>query len=269
MRRYMRIEGGLFCPARLTVMRNYFTIRSDGFTLVELLVVIVVIVLLATLAVPSMQQAMALAEQRKCQSNLHAMVNAHSLYSSDNRGSKPPLVWSKTSKLGGTTSVQYDWASPNVKMEGHPVGQGILVAKSYIPFRTLLCPAASMSDDGDSDEQAWRTSKQAGSSYSYFWRHSSTVPGTTATQLASGRKYFDCERDDRPALIMDVNASDGHRYVGAYEGVAWKSHPRLGFVNIAYIDGSLRQVKNSKVKLKFPFNRTAELTWWDRAHREY
>ena len=40
--------------------------------------------------------------------------------------------------------------------------------------------------------------------------------------------------------------------------MAWESHPRLGLVNIAYIDGTLRTVKNEKVKLQFPFNKTAE-----------
>jgi prepilin-type N-terminal cleavage/methylation domain-containing protein len=250
-------------------MRSYAKRRCDGFTLVELLVVIVVIMLLAALVVPSMQQAMALAAQRKCQSHLHGLVQAHSLYGGENGGSKPPLVWSKTSKLGGKVSSQFDWASPNVKKEDHPIGQGILVDKGYVPFKSLLCPDASMSADGSTDEKAWRTSKNAGSSYSYFWRHSSTVPGTAASQLASGRKYFDCRGTGRSALIMDVNAADGHRYIGAYEGTAWKSHPRLGFVNIAYIDGSLRQVKNDKIILKFPFNRTAELNLWELAHKEY
>ncbi len=249
-------------------MENYCKTRCDGFTLVELLVVIVVIMLLAMLAVPSMQQAMALAAQRKCQANLHGLLNAHSLYGGENRGDKPPLVWSKTSKLGGNVSVQFDWASPNVKKEDKPIGQGILVDKGYVPFKTLLCPDASMSADGSTDEHAWRTSKNAGSSYSYFWRHSSTVPGTTARHLASGRKYLDCNGTGRSALIMDVNAARGHRYLGAYEGVAWPSHPRLGFVNIAYIDGSLSQVKNDRVMLKFPFNRTAELNWWELAHKE-
>ena len=250
-------------------MRNYYTTRDTAFTLVELLVVIVVILLLAVMSVPSIRQAVALAEQRKCQSNLHAMVNAHALYSSENRGLKPPLVWSKSSKMSGKISVKYDWASPNVKMEDQAIGQGILVEKNYIPFRTVLCPSASMSEDGAVDEQSWRQSKRAGSSYSYFWRHSSTVLGTAAVHVASGRKYLDCEIDNRSALIMDVNAADGHRYVGAYEGTVWKSHPRLRLVNIAYIDGSMRAIDNEKVKLRFPFNKTAELSWWDLAHREY
>lgn len=242
-------------------MRSYHTTRSAAFTLVELLVVIVIISLLAMLVVPSIQQAMALGEHTKCRSNLHAMVNAHALYSSENRGSKPPLVWDRKGK------VKYDWASPNVKMEDQAIGQGILVSKEYIPFSVILCPSSSMSADGMADARAWRRNTRAGCSYAYFWRHSSTVK--SAAQLASGRKYFGCENDNRPALVMDVNAADGHRYVGAYEGTVWESHPRLRLVNIAYIDGTVRAVKNEKVKLQFPFNKTAELRWWDLAHKEY
>jgi len=242
-------------------MKKDYTIRAGGFTLVELLVVLLVLALLTMLVVPSIQRAVALAQHTNCQGNLHAMVNAHALYSSENWGSKPPLVWT----LGGKT--RFDWASPNIKMENKAIGQGVLVKKGYLPFKTILCPSSSMSADGELDEHAWRNDSRAGCSYAYFWRHKSTAKN--AADLACERKYSSCELDNRSALIMDINANNGHRYLGAYKGMAWESHPLVGFVNIAYIDGRLRAAKNEEVKLRFPFNKTAEIRWWDLAHKRY
>lgn len=242
-------------------MRYCGSERRDAFTLVELLVVITIIAMLAGIIAPSIQQGVALANSTRCKSNISEVLKANGLYSAKMRGFKPPLLWDK----GG--SSESGWASPNVKMEGQPIGQGILVKDGFLTFNLLLCPIASISKDGAIDEAAWRDNAQAGSSYSYFWRHSSTVK--SPEHMKSGWKYSGSSDAGRPGLIMDINADSGHPYEGAYKGSAWESHPLLGIVNVGYIGGSVESVSNKVVKLESLFDETAELRWWDQAHKEY
>ena len=240
-------------------MRESNTLRATAFTLVELLVVIVIISLLLTMAVPTLRQAMALAQQSKCKKNLLSQVQAHALYGSEHHFNKPPLVW----KFYGTFG--YFLTSPNVKMSGQTIGQGILVKEGYMPLRAILCPASAMLEDSAMDEEAWARKTVSGSSYSYFWRHSSSYSGRD--DLLSEYKYSDAEAEGRYGLSMDFNAHSGHQYVGAIGSSDWASHPLLGLVNIAYSDGSVNAEDNTKIILSLPFNLKAKLDWWELAHK--
>ena len=71
--------------------------RCHGFTLVELLVVIAIIAVLAALLLPALSQAKASAQSAKCQSNLHQMGLALTMYVGDFRcypASQPSKVMS-------------------------------------------------------------------------------------------------------------------------------------------------------------------------------
>ena len=242
-------------------MRESNTSRGAAFTLVELLVVIVVLALLLTITVPAIRRAMALAEGSKCKSNMLFMGRAHALYGSENRFNNPPIVWITSRSFG------YFLTGPHVKMYDQPVGQGILVKGNYISLRTLLCPAATMFDDAAMDEEAWAKNSTSGSSYSYFWRHSSSFE--KKGDLRSDYKYTDAEAEGRYGLSMDYNAQAGHGFIGAIGPGALVSHPQLGLVNIVYSDGSVRSEDNSKVVLSPPFNVKGELAWWELAHQAW
>ena len=62
-----------------------------GFTLIELLVVITIIGLLAALLFPVFAKARERARQTVCESNLHQIGLAISMYQSDNGGGLPPV----------------------------------------------------------------------------------------------------------------------------------------------------------------------------------
>ena len=239
-------------------MREFNTSRGGAFTLVELLVVIVVILLLLALAVPPMHRAMAMAQLSKCKKNLDSQATAHALYGSENHFNKPPIVWRSSFSFG------YFLVSPNSKVSGQPVGQGILVHEGYLSLRTILCPASSMLEDSALDEESWIKKTLSGSSYSYFWRHSSSF--NKRAQLLAEYKYTDAEREGRYGLSMDFNAQSGHKYIGAMGSSDWASHPVLGLVNIAFSDGSVVTEDNSKIVLRPPFNLKAKMEWWDLAH---
>lgn len=242
-------------------MRESNTSRAVAFTLVELLVVLVVLVLLITLTVPTIRQAMALAQESSCKSNLHFQAQAHIAYGSEHHFNKPPLVWESYSSFG------YYLISPVVKMSNQPIGQGILVEENYLSLRTLFCPASSMLDDWAIDEDAWAKRSMSGSSYSYFWRHSSSYDARD--ELLKGYKYTEAEAEGRYGLSMDFNSKSGHRYIGALGAGDWASHPVLGLVNIAYSDGSVKAEDNSKIVLRPPFNLPAEIEWWELAHKAW
>jgi len=242
-------------------MREFRTLRREGFTLVELLIVVFIMALLTTLIIPSARLALAKAQHLKCKTNLDGQLKAHFLYAADNNQNKPPLIWKLNKK------TRYFVAAVNVRMQNEPLGQGILVAEGYMPLRMLFCAASSMADDRAIDEEAWDKRTISGSSYSYFWRHSSTIDN--ADDVMAPFTFGDSQREGRFGVAMDFNAAAGHTYIGAYDDDDWDSHPLLGFVNISYSDGTVHEKDNSKIVLQFPFGRDARIAWWDLAHEAH
>jgi len=83
-----------------------------GFTLIELLVVIAIIAILASLLLPAMGRAKALAQKTKCTNNLKQMGLGMLLYADDNQGLIPrgndPIWWQVlTPNLGGQQRKDY------------------------------------------------------------------------------------------------------------------------------------------------------------------
>lgn len=63
--------------------------RKNAFTLIELLVVIAIISILATILIPSLQQAKDLAMEVTCQNNLKQIIRAQHMYAHDNNSMMP------------------------------------------------------------------------------------------------------------------------------------------------------------------------------------
>jgi len=230
-----------------------------GFTLVELLIAIAIIGTLLSILVPSLNRARALTRQAICIMHLRGQAQAHALYCSQNHEYKPPLM------VRGKHSIRVDYVSPRIKWSNKPVGQGILVAKSYISLEMLYCPSASMRRDRELDQAAWEELPDAGSSYAYFWRHPSCISDPLVP--ARGATYQEAVDTERTALAMDVNCEAGHSYTGDYEGRDWPSHPVVGKVNVSYASGSARALDAETGRLAYPGGDLEELEWFDKAHR--
>jgi hypothetical protein len=191
--------------------------------------------------------------------NLRLQAIAHVAYGSANHDNKPPILTSRRNQLVP------DWVSPNTKLAGKAVGQGLLVDTAMLPFPALLCPSSSMSRDADIDRAAWQNLTVSGSSYAYFWRGPDTVASPAA--VAVGATYQRAGALNQAALSMDINAEAGHPYLGEYEDCAWESHPSLRVVNVSFIDQRVTAVPSARLVLKYPAGAFEELQWFDAAHK--
>jgi prepilin-type N-terminal cleavage/methylation domain-containing protein len=222
-----------------------------GFTLVELLIVIAIIALLVSILLPSLARAKAMARLLTCQTNMSAQVKGHAMYAAQWNDLKPPILPGQ------------DRISPNLRTWTMPSGQGVLVDEQYVELDAMYCTSTAMEDDAANDQAKWENdAPTAGSSYVYFYRREGSSP-------SGGVTYDYSLRMGRPVLAIDVNCRQGHRYLGEYSDRAWPSHPSLGRVNVAGVDGSVKTFDAPDLRLGPPGRLAEELNWWDRVNEEW
>ena len=125
--------------------------RTDGFTVVELLVVILIISVLMALLLPALAIAMKLGRQTVCLSNLRQIGLAYAMYGNDYSSRYPPPDFNPPAGLGyqgnavGSYWVQY--LTPYFSEGGPYIAttqgvqwyhQKLALAKS----QTMICPQA-------------------------------------------------------------------------------------------------------------------------------
>ena len=118
---------------------------ADGFTLVELLVVIGIIAVLISLLLPALGRARAQAQATQCMANLHQIGACMFTYMDNNNGLMVPALYGATNATASsTTDSGDDWASILVYLKYIP-RQNISVAPrigSAPPPSVLVCPSS-------------------------------------------------------------------------------------------------------------------------------
>ena len=90
--------------------------KSKGFTLIELMIVIAIIGILSAIAVPKFAHLIRKSNEAATRGNLATMKSAVSIYYSENEGKFPNTIGSLTSPVAGGTSGKYLKEVPEVKI---------------------------------------------------------------------------------------------------------------------------------------------------------
>jgi len=112
----------------------------NGFTVVELLVVIAIIVLLAALLLPVLSAARARGQQAACLNNLKELATAWLVYADDN-GSK----YADNLPLVSLPATSNNWALGNMEITAQSTNAGLLERGELFPYMTQVslyrCPS--------------------------------------------------------------------------------------------------------------------------------
>ena len=116
--------------------------KSNGFTLVELLVVITIIIILVAIGFPMMKMFREKSEATKCVSNLKMWGIAINIYASDNNGN---IQWSDWPSIG-SASRYYETSLGGDKLTGTAVMD---TKKVYLTQLYRRCPAQKWNKTGN------------------------------------------------------------------------------------------------------------------------
>jgi len=128
--------------------------RREGFTLVELLIVMVMVGILAGIAVPSVQNAVWKARAAEVVSDVHTVTLAYHEYLADGGGALPSAPWNQPPAalepyLGdgfsfSTEVADYSWTRVSAEASPWDVEMGMLRVRPLTRFTELMMPKLAL-----------------------------------------------------------------------------------------------------------------------------
>ncbi len=217
--------------------------KRNGFSLVEVLVVLSVLSLLLGMLLPALSQAKHRTKLAICGSNLRQIGTAIHLYADDFDDTIPfgpagrPVTGSNFyTVIGSVTSL--------LSLEdGAPVGLGLLL-EHYLAQqkKVLFCPGADQ--PSEADLQLARIGRAQAQS-DYYYRHAS-VAQLTGTPKIFHNRLSDLGQNSKEqhitALVADVQFL-AHPSLAAFQVKTRTSHQQASS-NILYADGHVTAIAN-------------------------
>jgi len=209
--------------------------RRDGFTLVELLVVVGIIAALLTLIVPALGRAKDQARLVACQSNLKQIGTAVHAYAHDYRGHIP-------FGPGQSDITMFDFyrfpgmvTSIVATNAGKPVGLGLAIEDHMGESpEVIFCPGADQKVL-TAEELAKFGRSQVQSSY--WYRHGDAgYPNDPVTNINIAGKPINRISEPLKAIAMDSNFVTDGQLSGF--GVEKRTHHEQKQANILFLDAS-------------------------------
>jgi prepilin-type N-terminal cleavage/methylation domain-containing protein/prepilin-type processing-associated H-X9-DG protein len=131
--------------------RSYRSVRSVGFTLVELLVVIGIITVLISILLPAISRAREQANRTKCKANLRSIGQGLALYYNDNRDKFPRGRYGRVN--GGFDTVYFtksdapDPFAATGPFNDNVSGYFLLIRYRYLTPGVFVCPSTEQRVD--------------------------------------------------------------------------------------------------------------------------
>jgi len=207
----------------------YVTVKSRGFTVIELLIIVIIVAVLVCIVIPAIFAAKQKAQQIICVNNLRQLFLAFEQYTNDNNGLLPRPNNSGTSKDGTKICNAEVWfkavdnylTTLQLPSEREEISQEerLLLIKQDPIFKTVTL----------SKQDTTRTIKM----------NQNLLPASECQ-----RSIETIENPTRTVLLFDGrinNTSVADNYEGSYGSVAQR-HSKAA--NILFIDGHVERIQN-------------------------
>ncbi|MBI1372390.1 MAG: prepilin-type N-terminal cleavage/methylation domain-containing protein [Phycisphaera sp.] len=129
-------------------------IHRDGFTIVELLVVMSIILLLLSIMMPSFSKVREVSRRAICASNLHQTHTGHVMWAGDHYNQ---LIGGQPFIMGTGFGCEVVWARGINRPEpyGDYLREGVLARDKYVSGQTLYCPSWQGPPEINYEQSGW------------------------------------------------------------------------------------------------------------------